>query len=180
MDDPSATVPSPTPADRANEEEIPGARMASLTAYLQTNRDRYTEASLRRASLGAGYTQAEVDAAWRAIATAAATGRDLITPRISLPVTIGTTVGFIAGTWLALALGESISQAIGVYGASGALIWLAAGIIGTVGWVTQRDRHPSLARGLGCGVILVILLPVILVLVVLGFCIATGAMPIGV
>ena len=43
-----------------------------------------------------------------------------------------------------------------------------------------RDRHPSLARGLGCGVILVILLPVILVLVVLGFCIATGAIPIGV
>ena len=179
MDEPGATVPSPTPADRANEEEIPGARMASLTAYLQTNRDRYTEASLRRSSLEAGYTQAEVDAAWRGIATA--TSRDApIRPRTNLPVIIGTTVGFVAATWLALAIGESISQAIGIYGASGALTWVAAGIIGTVGWVTQRDRHPSLARGLGCGVILVILLPVILVLVVLGFCIATGAIPIGV
>ncbi len=120
MDDQRGTVPSPTPADRANEEEIPGARMASLTAYLQTNRDRYTEASLRRSSLEAGYTQAEVDAAWRDIA--AATSSDAaIRPRTSLPVIIGTTVAFVAGTWLALAIGESISQALGVYGASGAL-----------------------------------------------------------
>jgi len=178
MDDPDATVPSPTPADRANEEEIPGARMASLTAYVQTNRERYTEAALRRSSLEAGYTQAEVDAAWRSVAPATS-WETPIRPRTSLAVVIGTTVAFIAGTWLALVLGEWIGQALGVYGASGALIWVAAGIIGTVGWLTQRDRHPSVAQGLGCGVILVILLPIILVLVVLGFCIATGAMPIG-
>jgi hypothetical protein len=179
MDDPTQQAPALRPADQTNEEEIPGARMASLTAYLQVNRDRYTEAALRRASLDAGYTPDEVDAAWRGIA--AATGTDHPIPsRTSLPVVIGTTVAFVAGTWLAFAVGESISQALGLYGASGALTWVAAGIIGTVGWATQRDRHPSLAQGLGCGVILVILLPVILVLVVLGFCIATGAMPLGV
>jgi hypothetical protein len=177
MDDSGPTVPSPTPADRTNEEEIPGARMASLTAYLQVNRDRFTEASLRRSSLEAGYTAAEVDAAWRGIA--AATSRDdPIRPRTNLLVTAGTAIAFIAGTWLALAIGESINQALGIYGPSAPLIWLAAGVIGTVGWVTQRDSHPSVAQGLGCGVILVIVFPLVLVLAVLGFCIATGVIPL--
>jgi hypothetical protein len=178
MDDPGATVPSPTPADRTNEEEIPGARMASLTAYLQTNRDRYTEASLRRSSLEAGYTQAEVDAAWRGIA--AATSRDApIRPRTSMPVIIGTTVAFIVGTWLVLVIAEWIGSALGFYGGSAFVVWAAAGIIGTVGWATQRDHHPSLAQGQGCGVIIVIVFPLVLFLAILGFCIATGAMPFG-
>jgi hypothetical protein len=114
----------------------------------------------------------------RSIATTAAAS-DPLRPRISLPIVAGTTVAFVAGTWLALAIGESMSQSLGIYGASGGLTWVVAGIIGTVGWMTQRDRHPSLARGLGCGVILVILLPLVLVLAVLGFCIATGAIPLG-
>jgi hypothetical protein len=169
-------TPSPTLAERTNEEDIPGARMASLTAYLQTNRDRYTEASLRQASLDAGYTQAEVDAAWRGIS--AATSRDApIQPRTSWPVIIGTTVAFIVGTWLAVVVVDAIGQAFGFYG-SALLTWIAAGIVGTVGFATQRGRHPSVAQGLGCGVILVVLLPLVLVLAVLGFCLATGVIPL--
>jgi hypothetical protein len=151
--------------------------MASLTAYLEMNRDRYTEAALRRSSLDAGYTPAEVDAAWQR-AAAATSGEASIRPRTSLAVVIGTAVAFIVGTWVALAIGESISQAAGVYGPSALVTWAAAGIIGTVGWVTQRQRHPSVAQGLGCGVILVVLLPIIIVLAVLGYCVATGVIPL--
>jgi hypothetical protein len=175
QDEPTPT-PEPTPAERTNEQDIPGARMASLTAYLQTNRDRYTEASLRRSSLAAGYTQAEVDAAWRGLA--AAVSRDApIRPRTSLPVIIGTTLAFIGGTWLAVVLVDAVGQAFGFYG-SALLTWLAAGIVGVIGWATQRDRRPSVAQGLGCGVILVVLFPAILVLAVLGFCLATGVIPL--
>jgi len=169
-------TPSPTPADRTNEQDIPGARIASLTAYLQTNRDRYTEASLRRSSLDAGYTQAEADAAWRAIS--ATTTRDApIQSRTSVPVIIGTTLAFIGGTWLAVVVVDAIGQAFGFYG-SALLIWITAGIVGTIAWAVLRGSHPSVAQGLGCGVILVVLFPAILVLAVLGFCLATGVIPL--
>ncbi|HYH91975.1 MAG TPA: hypothetical protein VD763_02360 [Candidatus Saccharimonadales bacterium] len=176
IDEPGPDGPTPTPgpirAERTNEQDIPGARMASLTAYVQTHRDRYTEASLRRASLEAGYTQAEVDAAWRGIAAAAS--RDApIRPRTSLPVIIGTTLAFIGGTWLAVVLVDAIGQAFGFYG-SALLIWVGAGIVGVIGWATQRDRRPSVAQGLGCGVLLIVVLPIVLFLAVLGFCLATG------
>ncbi|HYH94289.1 MAG TPA: hypothetical protein VD763_14105, partial [Candidatus Saccharimonadales bacterium] len=58
------------------------------------------------------------------------------------------------------------------------LIWNEAGIVGTVGYATQRGRHPSVAQGLGCGVILVVVFPLVLVLAVLGFCLATGVIPL--
>jgi hypothetical protein len=53
--------------------------------------------------------------------------------------------------------------------------WLAVGLIGTVLWWTLRETRPSLARGVGCGVLVVMLLPLILIVAVFGICLVTGS-----
>lgn len=168
-------APPPTPADRTGEADIPGARMSALTAYLEVNRDRFTEAALRTAVLGAGYTAAELDRAWPAVAWARP--EDAIRPRTRSRVVVGTIVAFVVGTWLILSIGESISSGSGSPAAG--VLWVIVGIVGSIGWFALRDRHPSVSKGLGCGVIIVILLPVILILAVLGICLVTGSPILG-
>ncbi len=173
-DDPSSgtptTAPPPTPADRAGEDDIPGARMAALTAYTQINRERFTEAALRTAALGVGYTAAEFERAWAAAASSRP--EDAIRPATSRRAVVGTTIAFILGTWLSLSLADSLTSAIGVPGAI--VVWVIAGIAGSVGWFALRERNPSVSKGLGCGVIVVVVFPVVLFVAVLGVCLATG------
>lgn len=165
------TPPSPTPADRTGEADIPGARMAALTAYVEVNRERYTQAALRAAALEAGYTASEFDAAWPAVGW----GRpqDAIPSRTRGRVVAGTIVAFVVGTWLLLSLAETVSMTTGVPGAG--VMWVVIGIAGAIGWFVLRDRHPSVSRGLGCGVLIVAVLPIVLIVAVLGICLVTGS-----
>lgn len=167
-----STAPTPTPADRAGEDDIPGARMAALTAYTQINRERFTEAALRSAALGGGYTAAEFERAWAAVASSRP--EDAIRPVTSRRVEVGTTIAFIVGTWLFLSLADSLTSALGVPGAI--VVWVIAGIAGSVGWYALRERNPSVSKGLRFGVIVVVLFPAVLFVAALGVCLATGSM----
>lgn len=168
-------APPPTPADRTGEADIPGARISALTAYVEVNRERFTEAALRAAALAAGYTAAEFDAAWPAVGW----GRpqDAIPSRTRGRVVAGTAVAFVVGTWLLLSLAETLSAATGVPGAG--VLWVVIGIAGAIGWFVLRDRHPSVSKGLSCGVLIVAVLPIILIVAVLGFCLVTGSTFLG-
>lgn len=167
----AASPPSPTPADRTGEEDIPGARIAALTAYVEVHRERFTEAALRAAAIAAGYTAAEFDAAWPAV------GWDrpqaVTSSRTRGAVVAGTTIAFVVGTWLLLSLAESLSRTTGIPGAG--VLWVVIGIAGAIGWFVLRDRHPSVSKGLGCGVLIVAVLPVVLIVAVLGICLVTGS-----
>jgi hypothetical protein len=170
------TPPAPTRAERAGEEDIPGARMAALTAYLETHRADFTESALRRAALEAGYTEAEIDAALRQLA-AGASGSDP-----SRRPTSGLTAGFtfivaIVVVWLGLSALESVGRAIDPGLPIPLVGWVAVALVGTILWWWSRDRHPSFARGVATAVIVVIVLPVVLFLVVFGICVVTGAVP---
>lgn len=175
IEDPPLGAPPPTPADRTGEADIPGARISALTAYVEVNRERFTEAALRAAALAAGYTAAEFDAAWPAVAW----GRpqDAIPSRTRGRVVAGTAVAFVVGTWLLLSLAGTLSAATGVPGAG--VLWVVIGIAGAIGWFVLRDRHPSVSKGLGCGVLIVAVLPIILIVAVLGFCLVTGSTFLG-
>lgn len=165
--------PPPTPADRVGEYEIPGARIAALTAYVEVNRERFTEAALRAAALEAGYTPAEFDAAWPAVGW----GRpqDAIPSRTRGRVVAGTIVAFVVATWFLLSIAASLSATTGNPGAG--VVWVAIGIAGSIGWFVLRDRHPSVSKGLGCGVLIVAVLPLVIFVAVLGICVATGGTP---
>jgi hypothetical protein len=146
-------------------------RIGVLAAYVQTNRDRYTDEALREAARTAGYTDAEIAAAWSATAD----------PSKSIPTERRTNIGAV----IAIAVGFAIA----VYGAAALLGALGVGDIaaivgiglvlaGMVGWVLLRDSRPSLAAGLGWGILLAVGLPIVIVLGILGICLVGASIPI--
>jgi hypothetical protein len=149
--------------------------MAALTAYLEVNRDRFTDAALRAAAIAAGYTAAEFDTAWPAVD--AGRPADAL-PRTQGRVVAGTIVAFVVGAWLLLSLAESLSLGSGIPG--GVVAWVTLAIAGSIGWFVLRDRQPSVSRGLGCGVLIVAVLPIVLIVAVLGLCFVTGSRLLGV
>jgi hypothetical protein len=168
-----ADAPPPTAADRTGEADIPGARMAALTAYLEVHRDRFTEPALRRAALGAGYTAQEVDVAWHRLATATPTRDPAAVPFSG--VTAGLTfIAVIVLGWLAVSAIDATGRTIDPGAPWGLAAWLAGGALGTMLWWLNRRTHPSFARGVGCAVLMAILLPFILIAAVFGFCLVTG------
>ena len=171
----ASAPPSPTPAGRTGEEDIPGARIAALTAYVEVNRERFTEAALRAAAMEAGYTPAEFGAAWPAVER----GRpqDAIPSRTRRRDVAVTIVAFLIGTWLVLALAASLTVETTIPG--GPVMWVVIWIAGAIGWFVLRDRHPSVSKGLGCGVLIVAVLPLVLIVAVLGICLATGSPLLG-
>jgi hypothetical protein len=146
-------------------------RIGVLAAYVQTNRDRFTDEALRVAARTAGYTDAEIAAAWSAAAD----------PRRTIPTERRTNVGVV----IAIAVG----YAIAVYGAAAllgsigvgdiaAIIGLGLVLAGIVGWVLLRDSKPSLAAGLGWGVLIAVGLPLVIILGILGICLVAGSIPV--
>ena len=174
MTEPNDNAPSPTPADRTNESEITGARMASLTAYLEVNRGRFTEPSLRRAALAAGYTTAEVDTAWSRVTTAEPSA-DPARPPFSGAQAGVSFIAFIVVSWLAVSAFETLGRTVDQNVAWWIVGWLGVGLIGTVLWWMIRDTRPSLARGVGGGVLVLILLPIVLIVAIFGICLVTGS-----
>ena len=84
------------------------------------------------------------------------------------------TVGvYVASLWLLGALLGSIRAD----GNLSLIAYVIAIVAAVVGWRTLRDEHPSVARGLGCAVLLTFVLPVVVVVAILGYCIATNTYP---
>jgi hypothetical protein len=48
-------------------------------------------------------------------------------------------------------------------------------LAGVVAWALLREERPSLAQGIGCGVVLAIAIPLIVILVILGICLVAGS-----
>jgi hypothetical protein len=177
---PSTEPPAPVaPLEQPDDGLARAQRISALQAYLAQHRDRYTPEALRRAALGAGYTETEIDLASASIAAGAApppvVGWTAPTPAVSinrpavLP-TIGTIVAYIAGMWALAAVVGSLSGNGSVFG----IVYLVGIGLAVLGWVLLREDHPSVARGLGCGVLLIFVLPLAVFVAILGYCVITG------
>jgi len=162
--------PPPTPGGGGGQELAD--RAAALAAYREANHGRYTDEALRGAARSAGYTEAEIEAAWSSEIPAAAAAGAGSRPRARMLVAIPVAFLYVVGVYLAVSLLGSSAQ----YDLTLPAL-IVAGIAGIVGWATLRDRRPSLAFGLGLGVVLAVVLPVVLVLVLLGICIVSGGIP---
>jgi hypothetical protein len=146
-------------------------RIGVLAAYVQTNRDRFTDEALRAAARTAGYTDAEIAAAWSA---AADPNKSIPTERrTNIGAVIAIAVGFVIAVYGAGALLGSLGV-----GDIAAIVGIGLVLAGMVGWVLLRDSRPSLAAGLGWGVLLAVGLPIVIVLGILGICLVGASIPI--
>jgi hypothetical protein len=161
-------LPPPTPGGGGGQEQAD--RAAALAAYREANRGRYTDEALRRAASSAGYTEAEIEAAWSAAIPA--TPIDISRRRARMRVAIPVAILYVIGVYLAVGLLGARAE-----GDLTTPLFLIAGIVGIGGWALLRDRRPSLGLGLGLGVLLAVVLPLVLVLVLLGICIVSGGIP---
>ncbi len=146
-------------------------RIGVLAAYVRTNRDRFTDEALRDASRAAGYTDGEITEAWSAAGN----------PAKSIPTERRTNVGVV----IAVAIGcvavlYGLGALIGSMGVGDVAAAIGLGLIlgGIVGWVVLRDSRPSLAAGLGWGVLIAVGLPIVIVLGLLGICLVVGSVPV--
>ena len=156
-----------TPNVPAVEED----RVGVLAAYVRTNRDRFTDDALREAARAAGYSDAEIGAAWSAAGN----------PSKSIPTERRTNVGVV----IAIAVGYAaalygVSALLGSMGVGDIAAAIGIGLVlaGIVGWVVLRDSRPSLAAGLGWGVLLAVGLPIVIVLGLLGICLVASSVPV--
>lgn len=146
-------------------------RVGVLAAYVRTNRDRFTDEALRHAARTAGYSDAEIAAAWSAAGN----------PEKSIPTERRTNAGVVVATAIAYAAGlYGIGALVGSMGLGdiAAAIGLGLVLAGIVGWVVLRDTRPSLAAGLGWGVLLAVGLPIVIVLGILGICLVASSVPV--
>jgi hypothetical protein len=148
-------------------------RIAALAAYVRSNAGTYTDEALRLAAIEAGYSDAEFTAA-HAIGTSTWQGPiSGIRPRYHLGVVTGTAIAYVLALYFAISTTASISSDVSGTVAVGGLL------LGALGWALLRNDRPSLARGIGCGVIAAVVIPIVTVLLILGICIVSGSYPIG-
>jgi hypothetical protein len=136
-------------------------RVGVLAAYVRTNRDRFTDEALRDAARSAGYSDAEIAAAWAAAGD----------PTKSIPTERRTNVGVVTAVAIAYAAGlYGLGALVGSMGLGDAAAAIGLGLIlgGIIGWVVLREARPSLAAGLGWGVLSAVGLPIVVVLGRLG------------
>jgi hypothetical protein len=146
-------------------------RVGVLAAYVRTNRDRFTDEALREAARTAGYSDQEISTAWAAAGDPA---KSMPTERrTNMGVVIAVAVAFTAGLY-------GVSALLGSMGVGdiAAAIGIALVLAGIVGWVVLRDSRPSLAAGLGWGVLLAVGLPIVIVLGLLGVCLVASSIPV--
>jgi hypothetical protein len=161
----------PTPPDAEERGPVVPAvaqdRVGVLAAYVRTNRDRFTDEALRASARKAGYSDAEIDAAWKSAASR--------TPMPSERRTNAGVVLLVAIVYVVALYGAgTLLGAIGVgdIAAAGGILLVIGGI---AGWALLKESRPSLASGLGWGVLLAVGLPLVIVLGILGICIVFGA-----
>jgi len=167
--EPAAAEPA-SPAIPAPDDD----RVAVLAAYLRTNEGKFTDEALARAARAAGYSDAELVAArglagpsWQAPDNAAREG-----PRKSNAVVAAVAIGYVIVLYVAISTSASASSDL-----SGA-VGLVGLLLGVVGWAVLRNQEPSIAQGLGCGVVLAVSIPIVVILVILGICIVSGSLPV--
>jgi hypothetical protein len=142
-------------------------RVAVLAAYFRSNRGRFTDEALAAAARAAGYTDAEIAAA-RSLADPTTDIGPAPAGRANRGVVAAVAIGYVIGLYLlissAAALSSDVSGAVGLVGLLG----------GVIAWALLRQERPSLAQGIGCGVVLAVAIPVIVLLVILGICLVAG------
>jgi hypothetical protein len=160
--DEELTTPPVDAASRVGE----AGRVARLGAYFRANRARFTIEALKRAAATAGYSARDIEAAW------ASTGWGSAEPSASHQsrvLSAAAAVTFVVGYY-----GVGLLLAFNALSGPASLAGLVGLVGGVVAWAMLRESNPALARGIGCGVVLVVLLPIVLFLVILGICVATG------
>ena len=164
-----AGLPHSQPPADEREPVVPAVaedRVGVLAAYIRTNRDRYTDEALRAAARKAGYSDAEITAAW----TSAANRTPMPSERrTNAGVVLGVAIGYVVALYGGGALVGSIG--VGDIAAGIGLLLIVAGI---AGWALLKESRPSVSSGLGWGVLLAVGLPLIIVLGILGICIVFG------
>jgi hypothetical protein len=168
--DPTPEAAEPTPPSLTPTGDD---RVAVLAAYLRSHAGRYTGEALARAATAAGYSDAEVTAA-QAIADSTWQGATHgIRPKFHLGVVTSAAIAYVVVLYAAISTSASRSSDVSGTVAIGGLV------LGVVTWALLRRDHPSLARGIGCGVIAAIVIPIVTVLVIVGICIVSGTYPSG-
>jgi hypothetical protein len=156
------TTPPPDPA---------ADRVERLASYFRQHRDRYAADALRSSALAAGYSPADIEAAWSQVGWGSAEAAMARPEGFGVAVVVA--IIFVAGTYIgAIGLGSNPRT-------SGLALpaFLLALLGGALAWVALRGSNPAIARGLGCGIVIAVALPAVLFMVILGFCIAAGYNP---
>jgi hypothetical protein len=150
-------------------------RVAALAAYLRTNSGRFTDEALTGAARDAGYSDAEITAARQLAAPGWETGAGTTVagPSTNRWVVAGVAIAYVVVLYLAISTAASMSSDV-----SGT-IGLVGLLLGIVGWALLRNREPAIAKGLGCGVVLAVVIPIVVILVILGICVVSGSFPTG-
>jgi hypothetical protein len=147
----------------------PPNRIARLAAYFRENRDRFSTAALKRAAADAGYTPAEIDAAWSQVGWGSAEAAMSRPQGFATSVVVA--IVYVAGLYVG-AIGLGSNPATNNLALPAFLLALFGG--GLI-WIVFRESNPAVSRGIGCGMVIAVGLPVVLFLVVLGLCIVTGS-----
>lgn len=170
---------------------IPAARVDHLVAWLREHRAAFREDALRDRLLEAGYPPDDVDAAFEILrleleaqpAGAPTPGAE--PPGVPPPtraawpppvaqdrsaaagvVFIGAVMAIVGIPWL-LAVAGAAAFAVPVA--------IVALLLALVGWGVSRDgKHPGVATGLGVALLTVVVLPVVAVVAVFGYCLVAG------
>jgi len=174
---------------------IPPVRVDHLVAWLWEHRGAFTEEALRGRLLEAGYPPGDVQAAFEILrlqpdgppggAHALSTespGVPPPTPAAWPPSSISeaevrrqrdavlaflVVVGAIVGIPLLLAVNGAASFAV-----PAAVLAL---LVALAGWGVLRDsKHPGVASGLGAALLAVVVLPVVAIVALFGYCLVTG------
>jgi len=155
-----------------------------IVGYLQMHGERYTPHALRRRLSAAGFTADEIEEASAAVGEGgggAASGAGGSSPpsrpepgdgrRVRLRSSPRFWAGLVGYPVIIIGGGvglRAISQDL-------AAIFLLGAIIGGIAfWGIGRESDRPLATGVGCGVLVAIGLPIILILGVLGSCLLTN------
>jgi len=144
-------------------------RIASLVGYFREHRDRYTPDALTSAVAAAGYSPAEIEAAWSQVGWGSA--ERAVSRPSEFGVAAVVAILFVTGTYVG-ALGLGLNRTSSGLALPGFVMALFGGALA---WVALRESNPALARGIGCGIVIAVGLPVVLFLVVLGVCVVAGA-----
>jgi hypothetical protein len=168
MIEPNAPSPSPGPPIKTPMGGH-AERVSTVVRYLEANRDRFTEDALVQAAHDAGYPDDVLEEArGRARASAAAAP---ITQRARRWIRIAYLL-----TFAVLTIGMLASEYAQRYGAASIGIVVLAGALGlafliSVGWLRWQGRDVDRSV---TGAVVLLSVPVVLLLVVAGSCLATG------
>jgi hypothetical protein len=144
-------------------------RVAVLAVYFRSNRGRFTDDALAGEARAAGYSDAEIAAARSVADPTTDIGPAVPARRVDRGVVAAVAILYVIALYGAAAIGDSVVQSLSGVGVGVGLLG------GVIAWALLREERPSLAQGIGCGVVLAVMIPLIILLVVLGICLVAGS-----